>query len=518
MLGKRALQTAMSNPAMLHCHCRALCGVGGIHRFIRRIHGMPVRKIDEKGFEWDPRLRITVINRALGEQELLTKLERELAHSIELSRIAILGAGSVGRFVAHSLISAGHDGGILLVLRTGGQVGEFYNTGRRIRKQGVQAIDVPTKSENCFLDASLPELCPWSKILNLIVCTKAQDTIPALKRLLKENVIPKEANIVLLQNGLGLLERVKELWPSVEDRPNLIVGVNTHGLTRSAKPFSFEHRGLGTIQLAVVPRDEASGTTDGGEYLEEQHEKYDKAYETEGYEELHEELHDTVEYESSYQTETNDRAYEEANYSQEQSGQEKESSKEKGTKSEKGEVEYSSNYRTREERIEYIMNTLTSNPALVAVEVSYKEILAAQADKMLVNCCINPLTALLDIKNGVIAHSDEIKDLCKLIIFEGTRVIRSLPVMHAHFTDYELRTMYGNVELIWDRVEFVARNTADNVSSMRADLQLGRMTEIDYLNNYMHFQGQKQRLRTPVNRTLALLVKQKAKITFNNDS
>ena len=116
--------------------------------------------------------------------------------------------------------------------------------------------------------------------------------------------------------------------------------------------------------------------------------------------------------------------------------------------------------------------------------------------KLAINAGINPFTALLDCPNGKILESplflDSINALCEelanLITAEG------LPP----HSPRELR----------DDIERVARNTAANTSSMRGDVQNGRVTEIDYINGYVASRSRELGLDAPVNQMLTDRVKE----------
>ena len=58
------------------------------------------------------------------------------------------------------------------------------------------------------------------------------------------------------------------------------------------------------------------------------------------------------------------------------------------------------------------------------------------------------------------------------------------------------------------RIERVARSTAGNTSSMRADVLLGRRTEIDFINGYLTRLGKDLGIKTPVNQMLTERVQQ----------
>ena len=62
-------------------------------------------------------------------------------------------------------------------------------------------------------------------------------------------------------------------------------------------------------------------------------------------------------------------------------------------------------------------------------------------------------------------------------------------------------------ESLRQSIEQVARATAGNTSSMRADVLAGRPTEIDYINGYLSALGQQLGIATPVNQMLTEQVK-----------
>ncbi len=114
--------------------------------------------------------------------------------------------------------------------------------------------------------------------------------------------------------------------------------------------------------------------------------------------------------------------------------------------------------------------------------------------KLIINVGINALSAITRLKNG------------KLIQFEGTRRILSDAVTEAVKVAKRKR-----IKLIYDdmlaRVESVCEATADNVSSMLADVLNKKKTEIDFLNGAIVRQGESLGIKTPVNALLVDLVK-----------
>ncbi|MBF0349671.1 MAG: 2-dehydropantoate 2-reductase [SAR324 cluster bacterium] len=113
--------------------------------------------------------------------------------------------------------------------------------------------------------------------------------------------------------------------------------------------------------------------------------------------------------------------------------------------------------------------------------------------KLIVNCCVNPLTAILGCRNGdLLAHP------------QGPSLIRSicleiLPVAQAASISLSL----GEMSLL---VERVCTTTATNYSSMFQDIQQGRMTEIDYLNGYVLREAEKIYTHCPCNEMLTHMI------------
>jgi 2-dehydropantoate 2-reductase len=114
--------------------------------------------------------------------------------------------------------------------------------------------------------------------------------------------------------------------------------------------------------------------------------------------------------------------------------------------------------------------------------------------KLLVNAGINPLTAICRVNNGRLLEIPELAALLERAVGEaqavaekkGIRLTVADPVAH---------------------VKKVARATADNVSSMRQDVERGRRTEIDVICGAVVREGAEAGVPTPVNETLALLVR-----------
>ncbi|GGC79519.1 ketopantoate reductase family protein [Marinobacter halophilus] len=124
------------------------------------------------------------------------------------------------------------------------------------------------------------------------------------------------------------------------------------------------------------------------------------------------------------------------------------------------------------------------------------DILGPLWQKLVINAGINAFTAILNCLNGQILdqafYQQWIDPLC--------REISSL-LLAADQPEQTPEALRGQIEAI-------ARKTATNTSSMRADVLAGRSTEIDFINGYLVGLGRQLGIETPVNQMLTERVKQ----------
>ncbi len=113
--------------------------------------------------------------------------------------------------------------------------------------------------------------------------------------------------------------------------------------------------------------------------------------------------------------------------------------------------------------------------------------------KALVNASINPLTALLRVRNGEVARSEALRGIVKEVVDEGVRTAG------AHGVRLEVGEVLAQV---WK----TAKATAENRSSMLQDLEAGRRTEIAAINGALVERGSRVGIPCPANATLMRLV------------
>ncbi|NLO90004.1 MAG: ketopantoate reductase family protein [Clostridia bacterium] len=118
--------------------------------------------------------------------------------------------------------------------------------------------------------------------------------------------------------------------------------------------------------------------------------------------------------------------------------------------------------------------------------------------KVLYNCALNPLGALLGVNYGTLGDSPYARKIMDQMVREIFAVAEALGVelFWSRAEDY-LREFYGNL----------LPPTKDHRPSMLQDIERGRRTEIDYLNGKIVEYGRGAGVDTPVNCCIADLVR-----------
>ncbi|KAF2482161.1 ketopantoate reductase PanE/ApbA C terminal-domain-containing protein [Neohortaea acidophila] len=156
----------------------------------------------------------------------------------------------------------------------------------------------------------------------------------------------------------------------------------------------------------------------------------------------------------------------------------------------------------------YLLRTLTRCPVLCAVGFTPTELLQQQLEKLVANSVVNPLTALLDNRNGALLYNFALTRTMRLLLAETSHVIthlpelRGLPGLEQRFSTERLETL----------VVGVANKTKDNISSMLADVRAGRKTEIEYINGYIVKRGEELGVKCLVNYAIMQTVIGKAQM------
>jgi 2-dehydropantoate 2-reductase len=118
-----------------------------------------------------------------------------------------------------------------------------------------------------------------------------------------------------------------------------------------------------------------------------------------------------------------------------------------------------------------------------------------QWQKLVANAAINPLTALHDVPNGHLVEDETLHARMAAIVREADDLLTALD------SDWPGGSLAS--------VEAVARATAGNTSSMRADVQRGATTEIDAINGWLLVQGARLGVDLPMNREICSALRER---------
>ncbi len=125
------------------------------------------------------------------------------------------------------------------------------------------------------------------------------------------------------------------------------------------------------------------------------------------------------------------------------------------------------------------------------------DILAAVWRKLAVNLVVNPLTALLGVRNGALQELEPLRPLMERILDEvlATAAAEGVRLDRAE---------------TWAEIRSVIQTTAENRSSMLQDVTAGRPSESPGLGLALAERARRAGLEAPVSESLALLVEAKA--------
>jgi 2-dehydropantoate 2-reductase len=298
-------------------------------------------------------------------------------------------------------------------------------------------------------------------INSLIIASKAHQTLPAIEKLVPR--LNEASTIVLLQNGMGVYEElITRVFRVPEQRPHFILASNTHGA------YFFDdrliHAGLGSIEFGIAP--DVQGRN----------------------------------FEASLEQPPAD---EEPGLNLEDiSGQED----------------------PDHERYASLHATVAALGSLQDLNATWQPISSvelAMRRKVVVNSVINPLTAIMRCRNGDLFQSKDAQAISTAVCGEAARTFAAQIRAETEQWRMEMERQGYSMEgidvggipvalsqaALEHEVLRVAKATADNKSSMLADVERGRETEIEFLNGYIARMGATFGVPTPTVSALHNLVK-----------
>lgn len=160
-----------------------------------------------------------------------------------------------------------------------------------------------------------------------------------------------------------------------------------------------------------------------------------------------------------------------------------------------------------------LLEKIADAESLVATVVEPKELIAVQLEKLIANACINPLTAVFRCLNGGLLDP-AVTPLRKALCNEASAVFLKY-LDSTTGLDAELTARFS-LERLEEIVLGMTTKTRENKSSMYQDIDAGRETEIDYINQWFVKQGKAAGLNTATHQRIVELVKAKAIIEMNS--
>ncbi len=115
--------------------------------------------------------------------------------------------------------------------------------------------------------------------------------------------------------------------------------------------------------------------------------------------------------------------------------------------------------------------------------------------KVIINVGINPITALLQVRNGFLVEDVCLTELMRDAVKEAVKVAEEYTVLPS--------------DDLFQNTLAVAENTAENKSSMLQDVMNKRKTEIDHITGAVIEKAEEKGLEVPINRTMYRLIKGK---------
>jgi len=124
-------------------------------------------------------------------------------------------------------------------------------------------------------------------------------------------------------------------------------------------------------------------------------------------------------------------------------------------------------------------------------------------DKILYNCALNPLGAILEVNYGVLGEKNELRTIMNEIIKEIFIIAKA----------YDIPLFWSSAESYLEHFYTkLLPPTAAHYPSMLQDIQKGKRTEIDALNGAIVRLGKNAGIKTPINSIITYLIKGKEQI------
>ncbi|KAG4434763.1 hypothetical protein IFR05_009754 [Cadophora sp. M221] len=184
--------------------------------------------------------------------------------------IHILGLGATGKYIAHSLAALPFAPPITLLMHRPLMMQHWHDEGAAIHV--IKGGDIKTRT-NFRIESSAgflrqdsqqrfpgfgPRLehtaePPSYPIDALIITTEAYRTVSALTAI--KHRLGRSSTVFLLNNGLGLVERINErVFTDTYNRPTYILGNMSHDLVSTERHFTLIEKNSGRLECSKLPQ------------------------------------------------------------------------------------------------------------------------------------------------------------------------------------------------------------------------------------------------------------------------
>lgn len=355
------------------------------------------------------------------------------------NKVYILGFGSIGGLIGVHL-SKQRSYEVIPLFRNLKKLNKFASGDFKVQIKSLY-LKNPKIIEGVFPRCLCPETFPeFESIDNLIITCKTYQTKDAILPYLP--FIKKDANIILIQNGLGIKEMIEDdILKNSNLSINLFQGVISHGIYQdSTNNFLLKHAGFVDCKISRLP-------TSIGEMIQ-----------------------------------TDDILH------------------------------------TDKKSNTLIKCLISLETSLNIKHVTYQELLIFQLEKFLINLCINPVTSILDCKNGEL--NDIGSDIFREIISESLNILKIAYHPIFHYPPLNANQILNEERLNTLVMSIGCDINGANSSSMRQDIVNLRQTEIDYINGYIVSLGKKLNLpksHYKINEMISILVKLRLQLNKNRN-
>jgi 2-dehydropantoate 2-reductase len=383
-----------------------------------------------------------------------------------MPHIHLLGVGSIGSLFAYHLVKAGCQ--VTMLLQSSIKVQAYNAAGG--------ALKIERQTEGC-----VPEEVPISAVVpavmeppdrltssarshqhatlvqTLLVATKAQDTAAAL--LSVKHLLPPDSVVILVQNGLlGVYEEVlTEVFPDAATRPLFILGSVTHGCFRKAD-FHIVHAGVGKCIFGSPDLPEGFNTSS-----------------------------------SAAAAPPSSTPAGGIQASQPPAAPANAETPSAILPASAGCTSASSKQASRVGEVLQLLSSL--EPLNVDCSLPYQQLMQQLYLKVAINCCANPITALLRCRLGDAVDNADVLHIQLQLCHEFKAVF-------GDDVQYSAQELYGTAV-------HVQQINAQNTTSMLADVLARRSTEIEYINGFVAKHATERGVAVPYNEMLWRLVRAK---------